>query len=78
MTTVDPFTQKEFYQFFATFNNVPEFARGPHQHAAQDQGADAEQQAELKKLATRFRASAGRQTRANAIGGRNAVVEVSG
>ena len=38
----DPFTQKEFYQFFAYFNNVPELGRGDEvrQLAAADPGAD--------------------------------------
>ena len=43
----DPFTQKEFYQLFAFFNNVPEKGRAIkyRQLAAVHQVADAEQQA---------------------------------
>jgi hypothetical protein len=57
----DPFTQKEFYQLFAYFNNVPEPGHGrrgntnPHIKAP-----TREQQAELKKLEDGIRAASAR------------------
>ena len=49
----DPITQKEFYQLFAFFNNVPETRQGARRYGNSPpyrQGADAEQQPQLKEL----------------------------
>jgi hypothetical protein len=47
----DPFTQKEFYQFFAYFNNVPELGTGDRVNTRpRIKAPTREQQADLKKL----------------------------